>query len=172
MLKEDGFKKKEIHLERAADCRYEGQGYELVTPYPDTNGVSKKEFAKILSNNFHDQHEKQYGKSFAEKNIQIVNIRVRGRGETAKVKVSNLKKIYKTKNQVNPRSSGEAYFLINGKLLCLETPRYYRKDLLPGNHITGPAVIDQMDSTTVILPNWKASIDKLGNIIISKGVLN
>jgi len=172
MLKEDGFKKKEIHLERAADCRYEGQGYELVTPYPDTNGISKKEFAKILSNNFHDRHEKQYGKSFAEKNIQIVNIRVRGRGETAKVKVSNLKKIYKTKNQVNPRSSGEAYFLINGKLLCLETPRYYRKDLLPGKHITGPAVIDQMDSTTVILPNWKASIDKLGNIIISKGALN
>jgi N-methylhydantoinase A/oxoprolinase/acetone carboxylase beta subunit len=169
MLKADGFKKEEISLERAADCRYEGQGYELVTPYPNADEISKKDFSEVLANNFHAQHEKQYGKSFAEKNIQIVNIRARGRGATARVKTSNLKKMNITENKAEPCSSSRAYFLSDGKLLHLETPRYSRKDLLPGHNILGPAIIDQMDSTTVVLPDWKAAIDQMGNIIISRG---
>ena len=169
MLKADGFKKEEISLERAADCRYEGQGYELVTPYPNADEISKKDFSEVLANNFHAEHEKQYGKSFAEKNIQIVNIRARGRGATARVKTSNLKKMNITENKAEPCSSSGAYFLSDGKLLHLETPRYSRKDLLPGHNILGPAIIDQMDSTTVVLPDWKAAIDQMGNIIISRG---
>ena len=74
-----------------------------------------------------------------------------------------------TENKAEPCSSSRAYFLSDGKLLHLETPRYSRKDLLPGHNISGPAIIDQMDSTTVVLPNWKAEIDQMGNIIISRG---
>ena len=169
MLKADGFKKDEISLERAADCRYEGQGYELVTPYPKTNESSKINLSELLTKNFHAQHEKQYGKSFPEKNIQIVNIRARGRGATAQVKACNLKKMSITGKKAEPCSSAKAYFLSDGKLLYLETPRYSRKDLLPGHNILGPAIIDQMDSTTMVLPDWKAKIDQMGNIIISRG---
>lgn len=169
MLEKDGFEKEKVSLERAADCRYEGQGYELVTPYPNTIKGSNKDFSEALANNFHAQHEKQYGKSFPEKNIQIVNIRARGRGATARIKASKLKKVSITKNKVEPLSSAKAYFLSDGKLMHLETPRYSRKDLLPGHNISGPAIIDQMDSTTVVLPDWKAAIDQMGNIIISRG---
>ena len=40
--------------------------------YPNANESSKINLSEVLTNNFHTQHEKQYGKSFPEKNIQIV----------------------------------------------------------------------------------------------------
>ena len=51
----------------------------------------------------------------------------------------------------------------------LPTPVYVRDKLQPGDVIAGPAVIDQMDSTTVIFPGDIARIDPLGNIIVAVG---
>ena len=47
-----------------------------------------------------------------------------------------------------------------------DTPIYDREKLLPGNRLSGPAIIEQMDSTTVVHPGMTAHIDRFGNIII------
>lgn len=51
-----------------------------------------------------------------------------------------------------------------------DTPVFLRKDLAPFTVITGPALVEEDDSTTVVLPGMTASTDALGNIIIEVGV--
>ena len=59
-------------------------------------------------------------------------------------------------------------FFVNGSTKEYVTPRYSRLQLKAGQVIKGPAIIDQMDATTVITPNYSGVIDKFGDIIISK----
>jgi N-methylhydantoinase A len=49
----------------------------------------------------------------------------------------------------------------------LETRIYDRSRLLQGNVIEGPAIVTQLDSTTLILPGYRGEIDRVGNIIIN-----
>src|SRR5690606_32105905 len=49
------------------------------------------------------------------------------------------------------------------------TVTYYQRDrLLAGNHIPGPAIIFQLDTTTVIEPGWHAAVDQWGNLLVSR----
>jgi N-methylhydantoinase A len=49
-----------------------------------------------------------------------------------------------------------------------ETPIYIRGRLHPGNDIPGPAIVIQVDTTTVIEPRYKGSVDSYGNILIEE----
>ena len=44
---------------------------------------------------------------------------------------------------------------------------YDRNPLHTGHNIPGPAIISEMDSTTVILPAYEANVDALGNLLIN-----
>jgi len=46
---------------------------------------------------------------------------------------------------------------------------YYQRDrLLAGNRIPGPAIIFQLDTTTIIEPGWHAVVDQWGNLLVSR----
>jgi N-methylhydantoinase A len=49
----------------------------------------------------------------------------------------------------------------------LRTPVYWRDGLLPGAAFVGPAIIEALDSTTVIPPGWQAQIDERGYILLA-----
>jgi len=49
----------------------------------------------------------------------------------------------------------------------VDTPVYDRAELRPGNVIPGPAIIEQMDATTVLLPGQRATVDSWANLLIS-----
>ena len=49
------------------------------------------------------------------------------------------------------------------------TPVHWRDGLMPGTQIAGPAIIEAMDSTTVVPPGWRARIDELGYIPHARG---
>ena len=46
---------------------------------------------------------------------------------------------------------------------------YDRNNLLARNQIEGPAIVEEVDSTTVILPEYVAEVDDFGNLLISRG---
>jgi len=48
----------------------------------------------------------------------------------------------------------------------LATPIYDRTKLRPGNQMKGPAIITEMDSTTVVLPSFTGEVDRYFNILI------
>ena len=49
----------------------------------------------------------------------------------------------------------------------VEAAVYRREELVPGNAVDGPAIVEEMDSTTVILPGYSAKVDAVGNLLIN-----
>ena len=78
-LIEDNMSEDEIVIQRVADCRYEGQGYEMRVPV--IGGEVTEETIEKMKESFHIAHKKQFGRSYRQVDIEIVNIRVIGTGE-------------------------------------------------------------------------------------------
>src|SRR4029450_10652521 len=67
------------------------------------------------------------------------------------------------------RYEGESWFRVDGKLDRVPTRYYDRISLQAGNRLSGPAIVNQYDSTTVVPPGISAHIDRFGNIVIETG---
>lgn len=157
-LAKEGFSEKDIQLDASLDLRYLQQAYEINIPLTETeiNEETIDEATKV----FHGLHEKVYGFKREDEELELVNIRLIGKG---KIKDLNLESI---ENKVSKKIEkiGERMIYFNGEFV--ETPVYNRSDLYTNSTIIGPAVIEQLDSTIIIHPKQKAVTDKFGNLII------
>lgn len=163
-LARDGFAPADIRLIRHADCRYVGQGYELRTPAPA--GAVDEGFVPALHAAFDTEHQRAYGKAFPEKRIQIVNLRVTGIGAIAPLMPPSVAPGGATPEPGALKGVNPAVFAVDGAAVTLDTPRYRREALLAGNVIEGPAIIDQMDTTTVLPPGTRATVHPTGALIV------
>ena len=77
-LRDDGMPEDKIVVQRIAECRYLGQGYELRVDAP--SGAIDDGWVESVRRDFHDIHEREYSRRFEEQDIEIPNIRVRGIG--------------------------------------------------------------------------------------------
>lgn len=166
-LRADGFADDGISLLRFADCRYVGQGYELRTPA--AAGAIDDDFLSRLHTSFDSEHAKAYGKSFPEKAIQIVNIRVVGIGAIPALEPAEIESGPREVDASAIRHGYTTIFDVDGTARAIDTPRYVRSALMAGNVITGPAIIDQMDTTTVLPPRTVAHVDRYGSLIVEIG---
>ena len=148
---------------RDGDLRYVGQGYELKIPFP-AGVIGKRELEDILRH-FHATHEREYGHAFPDNPIEIVNVRVIGVGQMPKIaKLAAPKGATLAGARVR---TGQCVFRIDGELRSFETS-FYRRHLLPvGETFSGPAIVLQKDSTTVIPPGCSAINDPAGNLILT-----
>ncbi|MFC3219146.1 hydantoinase/oxoprolinase family protein [Tianweitania populi] len=148
-------------LKRAVDMRYGGQGYELTIDWPE--GVGEDEIVSALRRNFEDAHRQLYGYVAAEEPIQITTLRIEAIGHVPKAEL----KAY-------PAATGSEKDAILGERRVylpelgdfVSVPLYDRALLGPGHVVTGPAVIEQMDSTTLVLPQQTATVDPYLNLMI------
>ena len=150
-------------LRRIADCRYIGQGYELRVELPA--GPIDQAWQERAAEAFHQAHEREYVRRFPDSDIQIVNIRVQGVGLMPELRLTQL-----PAGDASPAdaltASHEVVFSQDGKPVRLASA-FYRRDLLKaGNRISGPAIIEQLDSTVVINPGLTAEVDQYGTILI------
>jgi N-methylhydantoinase A/oxoprolinase/acetone carboxylase beta subunit len=162
-LKEDRVPKARWAMERAADCRYKGQGYELRVAVP--GGEVNAKTVAIIAENFHVAHAKEFGRAFRDNDVEIVNIRVLGIGRIPELKWPKVGN--------GGRSPAAAFkyekkviFEVNGEPTLVPTKVYERTLLKNGNVLPGPALVEQMDSTIVVSPGSRASVDTFGNILI------
>ena len=140
--------------------RYAGQNFELpveVPAYP-----LKASDVEALISRFYGEHEKNYGHFMPGEPVQLVSFRVTAQGTIPKLQLQEIAHL-KQKGASSMISHREVYF---DTKVSLPTPVYDRTRLCPGDRIMGPAVIEQMDSTTLIFPEDGAEIDDLLNIII------
>jgi len=161
----DSVAKKQVTLTRYADARYVGQGYELRIELPARKiGAAgmKKAFAQ-----FHETHEAEYGHAFPASPIEIVNVRVAGTAASPQLEWpkskpggSREKALVKT---------AKTKFRVDGALKSFDTAFYRRTDLPVGKKIPGPAIVLQLDTTTVVPPNWSLTADTHGNLILTAG---
>jgi len=163
-LVEDGIAAESIVVQRIAECRYLGQGYELRVDV--AGGVIDDGWAAKVRADFHDIHEREYSRRFEESDIEIPNIRVRGIGLTPPLRTPEIDQ-GDDSPEAALRHEGAAWFRVAGALQQVPTRYYERAALKAGNRLVGPAIVTQYDSTTVIPPGLAAHVDRFGNIVIA-----
>jgi N-methylhydantoinase A len=145
---------------RLADLRYHRQGFELTVELPDAPLDAATAHAAIES--FHRLHEQLY--TFADRSaaVEFVTLRLRAVGSMPRVTLAEMPGV--AAGTPAPVADERAvYFAHSG---FVPTPIYRREALLAGHHIAGPAVIEQLDTTTVIFPGQAAQVDAHGNLIV------
>jgi N-methylhydantoinase A/oxoprolinase/acetone carboxylase beta subunit len=166
-LEADGIPPDRILVQRVAECRYLGQGYELrVDARP---GMVDHDWVEKLRADFHDIHEREYSRRFEDSDIEIPNVRVRGIGVMPPLEMPEAEHGGAPPDAALARE-GEAWFRVNGALERVPTRYYDRVKLRAGNRLRGPAIVNQYDSTTVIPPGIAAHVDRFGNIVIEVGL--
>ena len=165
-LERDDVPAERMLIQRVADCRYLGQGYELRVDVPP--GAIDDTWVRTVRASFNEIHEREYSRSFEDADIEIPNIRVRGIGL-----MPPLEMVEAEAGPESPeaalRHEGEAWFRVGGRLDKVSTRYYDRAALKAGNRLEGPAIVNQYDSTTAIPPGIAAHVDRLGNIVIETG---
>lgn len=164
-LRADGIADDQIVLKRICDCRYAGQGYELRVEAPE--GEINRAWAEQVIQRFHEVHEREYASQFPDQEVIAINIRIIGIGV---INNSNEQESAPSPSSSTQNFSEQAvhpvHFWVNDKLMLLDTPFYRRDDIPIGSTITGPVIITQKDSTTLISPRASAFFDDRGNIVI------
>ncbi|MFQ5860328.1 MAG: hydantoinase/oxoprolinase family protein [Dehalococcoidia bacterium] len=157
-MQEEGIPRGNLVARRALDVRYVGQAYELTVDYPRRPG----ELGRAIASAFHRAHRKRFGYADPSEPIEVVNLRLKV--------VSPIEKPSPTPQEPAGENSREAQL---GKAPVVfrngpaSTPLYLRERLRCGNRIPGPALVLQMDSTTVIPPRWAAQVDGYGNLVVT-----
>ena len=157
-LEREGIPRNQQQVFYNADMRYFRQGYEL--PITTTLNDLQTKGTVVLSDKFHALHEQLY-RFRLDAECEIVNLRAvaLGKGAALKLAEADLDNTAAAHAQVDER---RVYF--DGKFLA--TPIYDRTKLRPGNRMVGPAIATEMDSTTVVLPNFISEVDRYFNILI------
>jgi N-methylhydantoinase A len=160
-LRADGFGEAQIGLQRAVDMRYAGQGYEITIPFDGADGAAS--LARLRAN-FDARHQTMFGHSAPDEPVEIVSYRVRGIGKVPPVEMprfaragTSLADALRETRRV--RFDGET----------IDCPVYQREKLDVGLRVAGPAVLDQLDCTTVICPGQVARVDEWKNLIVTEG---
>ena len=147
-------------LYKILEMRYLGQNYGVDITLPENITNFNKNSIKKIFDLFSLEHKKLYGYDLPNEIIEIVNFHISCIGKTKKFKPERLKKI---KNKTKP-DKRKIYFEKKGFLDCNV---YLRDDLTHSQKITGPCVIEENNSVTLLHPNQKTIVDEYGNLIIN-----
>lgn len=160
----EGFAPERIALERQLDLRYAGQGYEVSVSAPP--GPWDGQVLPEVRRRFDLQHEQLFGHKAEDEVVEVVNYRVVGLGLVPK---AELRRHPPASAPVASARTGEraAYFPeLGGLVPC---PVYAREALGPGHELEGPAIVEQLDSTSVVFPGQRARVDEHLNLILDCG---
>ena len=160
-LVREGIDAERMRFIRQLDLRYLGQAYELTVQAMEP--FDGRAFQAAIAA-FHKKHRDTYGYSAENEKVEVVNARLRAIGEIPK---PHLKETNRKVGDLIPKSSRSVFF--EGADSWLESPIYDRGSLCSGSQLGGPAVVEQYDSTVVIYPDWHASVDRFGNLLLRKG---
>ncbi|MDE0232579.1 MAG: hydantoinase/oxoprolinase family protein [bacterium] len=160
LLATEGVEAGRVEMVYAMDLRYVGQTHELTVNLP---GPYLQEVHDQVPRLFQTLHQAEYGHSpNIDEPIEIVNLRLAGVGRMDRPELPELP----VGESALPQSHREVFFGEAGG--WIPTPVYDRDDLLRGSRIDGPAVVEQLDSTTVIPPGWTGEPDRVGSLILRR----
>jgi N-methylhydantoinase A len=159
-LEGEGIAAEAQRIVHTADMRYHRQGYEIPVALDPAevraNGLGD------LEERFNAMHEQLYGFRMPETACEIVNLRAVGYGAVPKPELP----------AGEPGSSDAAAAIVDQHEVVfagerLQTKIYDRAKLRPGAVLGGPAIVTEFDSTTVVLPGYRASVDPNYNLLIT-----
>jgi N-methylhydantoinase A len=149
---------------RTVDMRYAGQNYELAVPLPA--GPITARTLDLLAQGFAEAHRRMYGFVAEDEPVQLVTFRVEATGRVAKARLEQAAMSGADASGAIRERRAVWIAEENGNVPC---PVYARDRLRPGNRFAGPAIVEQMDATTLVLPGMTARIDGYLNLILEAG---
>ena len=162
-LRADGIDESAITVVRGADCRYVGQGYELRVPVA-TGRLDDARMDEVWAA-FHALHAAEYGHSFPTTPIEAVSIRLTGIGRMPKIAPLG---VAANDGEASPvLGQRDVFFRDKDELRRFPTTYYERTRLRANDTLAGPAIIFQVDSTTVVPPGWSFHVDPSGSLLLT-----
>lgn len=137
-----------------ADARYDGQNHEVQVDLPQGAGTP---FATFLDG-FRAAHRQEYGYDIEDRDVEIVNLRLSVKGASA-LKAEAMHGA----EPGDPKIGARQVWFDGG---WQETAIYDRARLPVGQPVAGPAIIQEMSSTTIVEPGFAARLDETGTMII------
>jgi N-methylhydantoinase A len=159
MLERAGVAPERRRFERFVDARYRRQSYELLVPVlPHPLDRSALE---TIAETFHDRHRQTYGHDNRQEPVQIVNVRVAAIGAIAPLLVrdtpaGSAMDAVKSKRQLWFRDTG-----------TIDATIYDRRRMPSGLAVGGPAVIESLESTVLVPPGWRATMNEDGFVVLT-----
>ncbi|MEO3829792.1 hydantoinase/oxoprolinase family protein [Actinomadura sp. B10D3] len=151
----------DVRLEAAADMRYVGQGYELTVPLP--LDVLRDHDTAGLVEAFETEYRTRFDRVLHGMPAQVISWRLRALSspvvETVELATGA------AAHSAAPVGTRPAYFAEVGDYT--DTPVYRRAHLAPGTTISGPALIEETESTVVVGPSGSVRVDGMGNLVMT-----
>jgi N-methylhydantoinase A len=147
-------------VERSLDLRYSGQGYEL--PVAVANGdISGDDLAGAAAR-FHAEHKALHGHSAPDQPVEVMSYRLR-------VRVAVPKFEFMPVSNARPKAEPAPVKTVQIRLAdgaSVSVPVYARDTLRSDHVMIGPAIVRQVDCTTLLPPGWKARVDRYLNLVL------
>jgi len=149
-------------VELVLDMRYVGQNFELPVQVDRASGTAAPDLPplEVLHEEFFQAHNQYYGFFNPDDPVEVVNIRLTARGALSYPPPKPAKK---QRGAAKPIGKRPVFFK---PAKAQETPVYDRTKLFPGHRISGPAIVQQLDSTTVVFPGDTLRVDAARNLLI------
>ena len=144
----------DIEVTRALDLRYAGQSYELTIPLEEglSDALGRARVA------FDAQHMGRFSHADRTAPVEVVNARVTARVRSASVEGARLA------SGSGATATSEARVWVEGG--WRDVPVFARDALGAGDHVEGPAIVTQLDTTTFVAPGWHGAVDAWGNLVL------
>jgi N-methylhydantoinase A len=159
----DGVREDQHRFAAVAECRYVGQGFELRAAMPDAPLDAWN--VSVVIKSFYDAHKQVYGHAFEDQLVEIITLRVVGSSATETLKLPELSR----GGRANPEDA-QLYVrdtvFDDGK--SYPTPRFARGKLLADDRVSGPALIVQHNSTTLVPPGFVATVLSHGDMRVGR----
>ncbi len=163
----EGWKGSRVLFHRTASVQYSNQGWELTIPVrfkPARKPSGRALDISTLLSDFSRKHRQVYGYASPADPVNIVSLNL--------TSVIVLPKVRRNKTGMGSAAVSPGARVGERNVLYADRERlsviYSREELRSGNSISGPAVIEQYDSTTLIPGNWKVGVDGYGNLIMRR----
>jgi N-methylhydantoinase A len=161
-LAAEGFGEDLIEVRREMELRYEGQVRALTVPLAD--GPVDDAGLDAAVARFHELYADEFKYAMTGNPVESKSVRVVGVGTTQKPEFAR-----------DERTGTAEQALFGSRPVCfgeegfVETQLYDRDRLLPGAQLSGPAVIQQYDTTTIVPPGAEVTVDEYRNLLITTG---
>lgn len=150
----------EIIIERSLDLRHRGQGHELNVPVP--NDIFAMASPAALVQLFHDRYREKYGHSMPQLPVELITCRCIVRGPRPHFAIRPAPPVHSGGIGTTTR---QVFFSETGSYV--ETPVFHRELLDFDTQLSGPAIIEERECTTVVGPSAEVRIDRTGHLILT-----
>src|SRR6476659_6276528 len=158
MLASEGVEVETVSVQHEADMQFVGQTHVLTVP------IVRTDFAREdLVRAFESAYWERFEVELREMRAQVVSLRTAVIGRRRPVSLQGLIALEPAAGGVAPAARRRARF--DGR--WHDTPVYRREQLGVGAELIGPAIVEQLDSTTVIEPGDRVRVDALGNLEVT-----